>query len=497
MQKTVYQTPELRDSNDNIIQQGAFGKNTALSNSTNDGWIDYVMNNLEALHDVVGETSPTLDANGHVVEPANLAIGDEDGNRIKESYLKLSGGKVTGIASFRTDLRMLDNQDNRWGGLYVPGTTASEQYLSLYAGTRAVGDARLNLYNVGNGKFELTGYSTDGANTYTLTHDNSGNLNWRGYPLAWKKDYLPLAGGTMSGEIVHSNGVATRSLNDSSSLQIFGGTSNNKGGLIALYGKDYSSTSYAGAFVFAAHNGTDSKYLEGFPSGVLRWGGNNIALAKDYLPLNGGTMRSGISFSVGLAISRNVNNDSLSIYGGTNYLNGAYLSLSGKDSSGNGRFALNASNGNVIADLIGTADGTLKWKGQTIQTSSDKRLKRDFSNVPADVLEAWGKVNWQQFKYIDDAERKGVNNCRWHTGLVAQDVKEIGEENNVDLLRYGILCHDVRRATAEQGAVDLWTVRYEEALAMEAAYQRRRADMLEERIARLEALLTNTETEVE
>ena len=51
MIKTTYQKPELRDANDNIIQNGSFGKNTALANATNDGWIDYTMNNMEALHD--------------------------------------------------------------------------------------------------------------------------------------------------------------------------------------------------------------------------------------------------------------------------------------------------------------------------------------------------------------------------------------------------------------------------------------------------------------
>lgn len=51
MKRQAYQHPELRDANDNIIQQGAFGKNTALANATNDGWIDYVANDLEALHD--------------------------------------------------------------------------------------------------------------------------------------------------------------------------------------------------------------------------------------------------------------------------------------------------------------------------------------------------------------------------------------------------------------------------------------------------------------
>ena len=50
MTPTKYQTPEIRDSNDNIIKQGSFGKNTALANSTNDGWIDYVANDLEFLY---------------------------------------------------------------------------------------------------------------------------------------------------------------------------------------------------------------------------------------------------------------------------------------------------------------------------------------------------------------------------------------------------------------------------------------------------------------
>lgn len=51
MIKQAFQHAELRDANDNIIQQGAYGKRSALANSTNDGWIDFVMNNLEVLYD--------------------------------------------------------------------------------------------------------------------------------------------------------------------------------------------------------------------------------------------------------------------------------------------------------------------------------------------------------------------------------------------------------------------------------------------------------------
>ena len=56
MIKQAFQHAELRDANDNIIQQGAYGKRSALANSTNDGWIDHVMNNLEVLHDEKAST---------------------------------------------------------------------------------------------------------------------------------------------------------------------------------------------------------------------------------------------------------------------------------------------------------------------------------------------------------------------------------------------------------------------------------------------------------
>ena len=57
MKRTTYQVPELRDENDNIIQEGTFGKHSAFSSSTNDGAFDYILNDLEALHDnIMGGT---------------------------------------------------------------------------------------------------------------------------------------------------------------------------------------------------------------------------------------------------------------------------------------------------------------------------------------------------------------------------------------------------------------------------------------------------------
>lgn len=80
---TTYQTPEIRDSNDNIIKQGSFGKNTALANSTNDGWIDYVANDLEALYDNI---------NGSRIYVANKAALPATGD-LSAMYIAEDTGK--------------------------------------------------------------------------------------------------------------------------------------------------------------------------------------------------------------------------------------------------------------------------------------------------------------------------------------------------------------------------------------------------------------------
>jgi len=69
--------------------------------------------------------------------------------------------------------------------------------------------------------------------------------------------------------------------------------------------------------------------------------------------------------------------------------------------------------------------------------------------------------------------------------LIAQSVDNAFYEENLDACRYGILCYDIED--------DLWSVRYVEALAMEAAYQRRENARLKERVASLEEMLATLE----
>ena len=183
-------------------------------------------------------------------------------------------------------------------------------------------------------------------------------------------------------------------------------------------------------------------------------------------------------------------------YGSENsWLEGPNLSLEAH--SGNFKLTAKAGSSGTARYLVGYTNGTLSWDGQAVQTSSDKRVKTSLTFVPDGVLDSWGKVEWGQFQYLDAIKEKGPS-ARLHVGLIAQQVLAAFNENGFDACDYGILCHEVHSASPEvidengevitpaKDAIDLWMARYTEALCMEAAYQRRRADRAEARIATLE-----------
>lgn len=392
MIKTTYQTPEIRNANDEIIQEGAFGKNTALSNSTNDGWIDYVMNDLEALHDTIGDSSPTLDGNGHVVEPANLAIGDEDGLRIKTGYLKLTGGTVSGTLNVAQNVKFQDNQENVFGGVYVPSSSSTEQYAQFYGGeSTGVAGAKLTLYPDGDGRFKLDARSTDGANTYTLVSDNSGNLNWRGYPLGWAKDYVRLDGSVKIPNAltrIASNldpASSTRTEATAISLQDKNGTA-----ISNLFSSTFVNYSFTGVRTMRSIDGTtnwadirlvvnsDGTYHAEFAksSGLtLNIRANNADIPTTawtdakYLPLSGGTMTGdatiGFAYQWGGIHSAYTNDaGSLTFQGGSGDNKGARIRLSGMNRTNyEGFFEILAHNGTTGKSLQGRPDGTLTWGG--------------------------------------------------------------------------------------------------------------------------------------
>lgn len=203
---------------------------------------------------------------------------------------------------------------------------------------------------------------------------------------------------------------------------------------------------------------------------------------------------------------------------------GANLILHGSSyGSTQGWFYLEARKGTTKRQLNASPSGNLYWNGAAVQTSSDERLKTSLTSVPDDILDSWGEVEWGAFKYLDAVEEKG-DSARYHIGLIAQAVDRIFDKNNVNIRKYGILCYEKRDAvkhniivtdreafTDENGVyhpavthdegriddpVDLWMIRYTEALCMEAAYMRRENARLKKRVADLEERLAALELKI-
>ena len=166
---------------------------------------------------------------------------------------------------------------------------------------------------------------------------------------------------------------------------------------------------------------------------------------------------------------------------------------------------------------IDLGDSGFQWKDCYLQNSpivsSDRRLKQDFAEVPEAVFKAWSKVNFQRYRFKEAIAKKGDDKARKHVGLVAQDIIEAFESVGLSAFDYGIVCHDEwedqyydeqivdaeavldaegkvlvpekshteHRLLKEAG--DIYTVRYEEALALEAAYQRWRLKKIEDALA--------------
>ena len=104
--------------------------------------------------------------------------------------------------------------------------------------------------------------------------------------------------------------------------------------------------------------------------GSLKVDNNNVALAKDVLPLTGGTMSGAVTTTVSDFVKKSNDTAYLRLMGGTALANGASITLIGKDHSTQpGQFLLRAKDASSQKDLVGKPDGTLTWGGNAILTA--------------------------------------------------------------------------------------------------------------------------------
>lgn len=86
------------------------------------------------------------------------------------------------------------------------------------------------------------------------------------------QNFLPLAGGTMTGNIVTDKSFKTPT--DDTVLGVYGGTDFSKGSALQVFGKDHAT--YPGWFSINANDGVNAKILVGKPDGTFTWAGNTV-----------------------------------------------------------------------------------------------------------------------------------------------------------------------------------------------------------------------------
>lgn len=180
------------------------------------------------------------------------------------------------------------------------------------------------------------------------------------------------------------------------------------------------------------------------------------------------------------------------------------------------RYVLYPSIDNTLSLGTGAKRFTQVYAASGAINTSDEREKQGVTSFSETLLDAWGAVKLQQFLFRDAVTKKGVDAARIHSGVIAQQVMEVFAAQGLDATRYGLLCYDEwpdeyetvevidnpavldadgnevmpAQTHTEQRVVtaagDRYGIRYSEALCIEAAYQRRRADRLEARTEILE-----------
>lgn len=155
-----------------------------------------------------------------------------------------------------------------------------------------------------------------------------------------KSNYLPKSGGIMSG-VIRTSSHITKSV-DNSYLDIYGGTSHQRGSQLTLFGCEYINN--PGLAQITSYDGNGNYcFFRVFPNGKV--------------DTNGNLYHSDTSSRVFFC-------------GGTTTENGSHLEVTGKDcvaDFGGGAFSLRAKDGTNTSCLDGYPNGGLYWQGKLVE----------------------------------------------------------------------------------------------------------------------------------
>lgn len=126
------------------------------------------------------------------------------------------------------------------------------------------------------------------------------------------------------------------------------------------------------------------------------------------------------------------------------------------------------------ASLIATVDVTQVW------STSDRRLKDQIDTISDDYIDAIGSAEIKQFIFTDEIYDKSIK----HFGVIAQDVREALESKGINPEEIAVNNH------FDRDGEEYYGIDKEEFLMARIAYDEKKIKELEDKIARLEAIVS-------
>lgn len=133
MKRQCYQVPEIRDENNNIIQEGTYGRTSPLVTIDNTGVLDYINNNLEALHDALLGDRVYVDSAKDLPTPGDVSVTYITGDSgevyyydpAKATYIAINQGKEYAKQAEKASAAAEDSETNAQTSASSASTSAS------------------------------------------------------------------------------------------------------------------------------------------------------------------------------------------------------------------------------------------------------------------------------------------------------------------------------------------------------------------------------------
>lgn len=285
---------------------------------------------------------------------------------------------------------------------------------------------------INNGKLNFL-ISKINNNTYNFNTNSSYIGQYWDYAVNLQ-DYLPLTGGTMTGDIKFnpSNKITVIQGKDSlSTIGLNSGTSYVNGGYIRCYGANANQDNNGGGVTIGASDGTEV-------TTILYVHKNNVTLNSDLKFSHNG-------YSV---IRKDDNSGAIGVNSGSISSEGGYLRLFGTGYSENqGKFMLGATDGTNTKVLMGSSDGTLQWGGQRVLT--------EINGVADYVIQSWSDSNgnWYRIYKSGWIEQGGI--CSSGAGVTTTLLQAFSNTN------YTLVIGDYIATSVDTGGASLGTLAHD------------------------------------